>query len=263
MKRVTHPKPDPATLPPIQLLPRLRAEAESVAKRAKKAKQSLAGTTTYAESFHQARVSATTAFKELETALSPTASPGLSRTLSDIAAELSYFFSPKTPLPDRKDLRRHIELLLKSELAPALKSLHAAEQEYVPLEIVQGRRVYVTNVASQANRAFSCGCYDASAVMIRRLLETLIIEVFEAKAISHLIADKSGNYLMFGDLVNKLINTKETPVGKTTRRELPTIANVLSNCAHTRAFNISKPQLLQYQAHILIAVQELINLWAV
>ena len=56
--------------------------------------------------------------------------------------------------------------------------------------------------------------------MIRRLLETLIIEVFEKKGIAIKIKDPSGNYLMFTELVSKLVNTPDTPVGKTIRKEL-------------------------------------------
>lgn len=238
-------------------------EAERIAEQAKRSKKSLRGNTPNAERFHNCRTQTIRTFKEVQSIVSPVANPGLERTLADIEKELSYFFDPKTSVADRRDLRRHIEMLAKAEIEPAFKSLNRAETEFIPIEIVDGSRGYVVNVARQVNRCFQCDSLDACGVMVRRLLETLIIEVFEKKGIADKIKDASGNYLMFTDLVSKLISTPETPIGRATKKELPTIATVLNNCAHSRSFNISKAQLVQYQAFIVIAVQELMGLWDV
>jgi hypothetical protein len=76
---------------------------------------------------------------------------------------------------------------------------------------------------------------------------------------SYQICQCSSHY--FGETT--VINTPETPVGRATKKELSTIATVLNNCAHSRTFNISKTQLVQYQAFVVIAVQELMGLWDV
>lgn len=153
-------------------------------------------------------------------------------------------------------------MLVISEIEPAVKSVKSLGSEFIPLEIVNGTRGYVINVTKQVNGCFQTDyCFDACGVMLRRLLETLIIEVFEEKGIQDKIMDARGNYLMFTDLVDKLLNTHETPVGRTIKKELPTIANVLNNCAHNRRFNIPKTQLVSYQATLIITIQELIGLW--
>lgn len=254
---------DPSDLLPIDRLGYFLSESEKIAEQAKRGKRSLTGDNASAERFHECRTQATRAFREMQTIVSPVASPSLDRTLSDIDKELTHFFSPKTAPADRRDLRRQIELLLKTEVEPALQAPSRAGTEFIPIEIVDGSKRYAINVARQANRCFQCDCFDACAVMIRRLLETLIIEVFEKKGIANKIKDGSGNYLMFTDLVSRLINASETPVGRTTRKELPNVAIVLNNCAHSRTFNISKSQLVQYQTFIVIAVQELMSLWEI
>jgi hypothetical protein len=254
---------NPNELPLVDQLDYFLLEAENTAIQAKRNKKSLTGNTPNAERFHNAHTQAIRAFKEIQTIVSPIANDGLERTLNDIEKELLYFFDPKTSIEDRRDLRRNIEMVAKSEIEPALKSLNRIETEFIPIEIVDKSRGYVINVAGQANRCFQSEAYDACGVMVRRLLETLIIEVFEKKEIADKIKDPSGNFFMFTDLVNKLINTSETPVGRSTKKELPTIATVLNNCAHSRTFNISKTQLVQYQAFIIIAVQELMGLWDV
>jgi len=251
----------PSELSLVDQLDYFLLEAESTAIQAKRNKKSLTGNTPNAERFHNARTQSMRAYKEIQTIVSPVANDGLGRTLNDVEKELSYFFDPKTSIQDRRDLRRHIEIVAKSEIEPALKSINRIETEFIPLEIVENSRGYVINVARQANRCFQSDAFDACGVMARRLLETLIIEVFEKKGIADKIKDSGGNFLMFTDLVNKLISTPETPVGRSTKKELPTIATVLNNCAHSRTFNISKAQLVQYQAFIVIAAQELMGLW--
>jgi len=254
-------KIDPLALPLPDQLGYFLVESERIAERAKRGKRSLTGSNANAERFHHCHTQATRAIREIQATLAPATNSGLERTLADVEKELVYFFNPRTSAADRRDLRRHIEMLVKTEIEPALKSPNHGEAEFVPIEIVDGSRGYVVNITRQVNRCFHCESFDACAVMIRKLLETLIIEVFEKKGIASNIKDTSGNYLMFTDLVTKLINSPETPVGKTTKKELPNIATVLNNCAHNRTFNISKSQLVQYQTAIQIAIQELMSLW--
>lgn len=53
--------------------------------------------------------------------------------------------------------------------------------ELFPIEIVKGTRGYVEKIAEQANGCYEKGWYDACAVMVRRLIEILIIDSFDAK----------------------------------------------------------------------------------
>lgn len=251
----------PADSTPAEQLGAFLVEAEAVVRKAKRFKKSVKGDNSYAEQFHNAQTQAMRIFREMQTQVVPTADTALARTISDVEKELIYFFDPRFPDADRRELRREIDMLVKSEIEPAYKSSKSASSEFIPAEIANGTRGYVIRVTNQINGCFQADCFDACGVMIRRLLETLIIEVFEEKGLESEIKDSGGNYFMFTDFVSKLISTPQTPVGRTTRKELPTIAIVLNNCAHNRTFNISKPQLVQYQAAIVIAVQELISLW--
>ncbi len=254
--------PPPETLSPSDQMDGLLRDAERIAHQARRGKQSLSGKNVYAERFHEYRALAAKAFNELRGMVSVIANPRLERTLVDVDNQLTYFFSSKTSESDRRDLRRNIDMLVKAEIEPAL-ALTKHETEFLPMEIVDGTRGYIENVVRQINVCFQHNALDACGVMARRLLETLIIEVFEKRGLADRIKDGAGNYLMLADLVKQLINTPETPVGKTTRTELPKIAVVLNNCAHSRAFNVSRAQLIQLQTWIVIAAQELVTLWDV
>ena len=60
----------------------------------------------------------------------------------------------------------------------------SSTQQVLPLSVVRGTRAYLETIAHQFNGSYERGWYDACAVMMRRLIETLIIEVFEGQGMS-------------------------------------------------------------------------------
>jgi len=72
---------------------------------------------------------------------------------------------------------------MKSVLLGILDGLEVVQpsDELLPMEIVQDARGYIKNMARQANGCYRQGWHDACAVMLRRLIEVLIIDSFDAK----------------------------------------------------------------------------------
>ena len=66
-------------------------------------------------------------------------------------------------------------------LIEAVRSRLGGGEKLVPPGIVEGTRGYVERIVRQANGCYSKGWYDACAVMVRRLIEILIIDSFDAK----------------------------------------------------------------------------------
>ena len=66
--------------------------------------------------------------------------------------------------------------------------------------LTKGTRGYIEKTVNQINNTYEKGCYDACATMIRRLVETLIIETFETYSIENKIKDKNGDFFYLGDL---------------------------------------------------------------
>ncbi len=64
----------------------------------------------------------------------------------------------------------------------------------MPIALINGTRGYIERVAHQVNGCYDEGWYDACAVMVRRLLETLIIEAFEYHKIADKIKDGKGDF---------------------------------------------------------------------
>lgn len=85
---------------------------------------------------------------------------------------------------------------LSNELKPPEEGLHAKTQPVINMSLVRGTRGYIERIANQVNGAYENGWYDAAAVMLRRLIETLIIEVFEKHAISDRIKNGAGDFFV-------------------------------------------------------------------
>jgi hypothetical protein len=67
---------------------------------------------------------------------------------------------------------------------------------YLPEPIWKNTRGYIEEVCRELNGSFHHSYYNAAAVMLRRLLETLIIETYEHLNRETEIKDASGNYRM-------------------------------------------------------------------
>lgn len=62
--------------------------------------------------------------------------------------------------------------------------------------------------------------------MVRRLVETLIIELYEAKGKQSEIQDGAGNYLMLSHLVDRVLAETSWILGRETKQALPIIKNL-------------------------------------
>src|ERR1044071_10519286 len=91
-----------------------------------------------------------------------------------------------------------IQVDVAKELGPPEEGQLSATQEVVPRSVVRDTRGYIEQVANQANGAYEKGWYDACAVMIRRLLETLIIEAFEQHGGAAKIKTSAGDFMFLG-----------------------------------------------------------------
>lgn len=67
------------------------------------------------------------------------------------------------------------------------------------MAMVRGTRGYLEKLAHQINGTYANAWYDACAVMIRRFVETLIIEAYEAHGIEANIKDGSGDFFFLRD----------------------------------------------------------------
>lgn len=134
---------------------------------------------------------------------------------------------------------------------------------YLPEPIWKNTRGYIEAVCRELNGSFHYAYYNAAAVMLRRLLETLIIEAYEHLHRDTEIKDGSGNYLMLSDLAERACGEnghKGINLGRDSKRALKEARSVGNWSAHARRFLAHAGDLTKLQSGMRLLVQELIQI---
>ena len=134
------------------------------------------------------------------------------------------------------------------------------KNDLFPIDLLKNTRGYIEKVGSQAIFCYDYGQFDASLVMIRKLLETLIIELFEKNKISNEIKDSEGNYFMLSQLIDKFLNNNNWTVGRTTKQFLPKIKKMADTSAHNRRFIAQKTDIDKFKDELRIIIEDILLL---
>ncbi len=149
---------------------------------------------------------------------------------------------------------------ISKQLGPPPEGLRAARSLVIPTTLVRGTRGYIERIANQINGAYENGWYDACAVMIRRLLETLIIEAFEEHKIADKIKNVSGDFVHLRDLVDRSLQEPSWSLSRNCKQSLPTIKEIGDRSAHSRRYNAVRGDLDSLSADIRLIVEEFLYL---
>jgi hypothetical protein len=138
---------------------------------------------------------------------------------------------------------------------------HAAG--YLPDAVWIGTRKYIESVCKQLNGCFRSCYYDAASVMLRRLMETLIIEAYEHLKRESEIKDTDGNYYMLRHLVDRASGRPPHSglnLGRDAKKNLDDVKALGDKSAHNRRFSAHAPDLNNIQGGVRTATQELIQI---
>ena len=96
--------------------------------------------------------------------------------------------------------------------------------------------------------------------MCRRLLETLIIEIYESQDRSSEIKGNDDNFLMFSGLLNYVEKDAKINISRNCLSGLKKFKKLGDLSAHNRRFNAGKNDIDRIRDDLRIASQELINI---
>lgn len=154
-----------------------------------------------------------------------------------------------------------IQLEVGETLGPPEVAVRASDANaIIPFILFKGTRGYLEKVVNQANGAYSQGWFDASAVMVRRLLETLIIEAFENHQRSNEIKNSAGDFLYLRDLISATLQCSAWNLSRNTRNALPKLKDVGDKSAHSRRFNAVRNDLESIRSDLRCSAEELLSL---
>ena len=159
-------------------------------------------------------------------------------------------------------------LAIAKELRDAVRAKNPPPEEGAPshdepvvyVSLVRGTRPYLEKIVHQINGSYEGGWYDASAVMTRRLIETLIIELFEARGIADRIKNGGGDFLYLGDLISKLLAENTWNLSRNAKAAFPRLKDVGDKSAHSRYFVAHRQDIDKLIPDLRVVIQELITL---
>lgn len=121
----------------------------------------------------------------------------------------------------------------------------------------ESTRGYLKKVIVQINLSYDHGLFDCCAVMIRRLLETLIIEAYEKLGRADELKGNDGHFRMFSGLLSFIKSDKHVNLGRQTVEALDSFKKIADSSAHNRRYNASKKDIDDKIDGIKLAVVEL------
>lgn len=155
---------------------------------------------------------------------------------------------------------RQLRDSIRANNPPPEEGATSPEQPVVYFSLVRNTRGYLERLVHQINGSYANGWYDASAVMIRRLVETLIIEVFEKHGIASDIQNTSGDFFYLKDLIGALVSEKTWNLSRNAKSALPRLKDVGDMSAHSRRFIAQRQDIDKLIGDLRVVVQELITL---
>ena len=140
------------------------------------------------------------------------------------------------------------------------KNLPLPSDDLFPQELLNNTRQYIESIGKQAIICFDVGLYDACAVMIRKLFETLIIEAFERYKIADKIKNSAGNFYYLSELIPLLLAEGSWNISRNAQSGFTPIKKSGDMSAHNRRYCATQQDILNLKQDIRICLEELIKL---
>jgi hypothetical protein len=129
----------------------------------------------------------------------------------------------------------------------------------IPLEYVDGTRTYLVKLVRQINGCYDAGYFDASAVMIRRLVESLLIEIYISQ--NRQAEIRQGNaFMMLNDLITHITSDAQVTKSRNFVKGLTLAKDIGDTAAHDRTYNTPKQDIDDNTLALRRVVNELLVL---
>jgi hypothetical protein len=153
---------------------------------------------------------------------------------------------------------RALQEAVRNATCPHSEVTAPSDQPVLPHSMFTDTRGYIVRVVHQINRCYTTTAYDGCAVMIRRLLETLIIEAFERKGIDAKIKGASGDFLHLGDMIPVVLAETGWNLSRSTKAALPRLKDVGDKSAHNRRYNAKRQYIDELIIDLRVVAEELL-----
>ena len=130
--------------------------------------------------------------------------------------------------------------------------------EVIPMEWVLGTRRYLEQIVYQINGCYESGFHDACAALCRRLMESLIIEVYVHEKRHHEI-QSNGVFLPLERLIGYVTADKNVALGRNTPKTMIETKQLGDTAAHDRVYITPQIDIDDHKAKYRRMIQELLE----
>jgi hypothetical protein len=128
------------------------------------------------------------------------------------------------------------------------------------MALLTNARSYNQRVAAQVNAAYDARLFDCSAVMCRRLIESLIIDAYEDAKHDGDIKGSDGNFLMLNGLVSKIESANILNISRNAIAALKKIKVLGDLSAHSRRYNAKASDIDPLRHDLRVVTEDLLHL---
>ena len=184
----------------------------------------------------------------------------LIKPYSNISAYLSLKTTSKPPMflktKDGYKLTKHSIEQINAELSIPIEI--PTTDELLDLTILESAPYYLKSIAKQMAQCYECNLYDATLVLMRKLVETLIIECFERFGIEDNIKDNNGNFLFLSDLIPRYLASNKWNSSMNIGKSIKEVKKYGDLSAHNRRFQAKKSDIVSFKFELRQTIQEII-----
>lgn len=134
-----------------------------------------------------------------------------------------------------------------------------ATSSVIPLDFVAGTRTYLERLVKQINGSYDAGYFDASAVMLRRLAETLVIEIYISQGRQAEIR-QGGVFMQFNNLIMYVVNDTSVTKSRALSNGLNLVKDLGDTAAHDRTYITPKQDIDDNKTALRRIINELLVL---
>lgn len=122
-----------------------------------------------------------------------------------------------------------------------------------------GKRPYIDRLIQQINFTYGNNCYDACAVLMRRLFEILLVLSYQNKGIEADITKPDGSHLMLEGIVKNAIQNRTLAIPSRISRNFDSFREVGNNSAHSITYTAGKLDIDKIQMNYRVMLEDLYN----
>jgi len=122
-----------------------------------------------------------------------------------------------------------------------------------------GKRNYLNRLILQINSSYKSNCFDACAVLMRRLFEVMLILAYEELSIDGSIKLPDGRYFMLEGIVNNAKGNSTLNLPSRIRNDLDIIREVGNLSAHNITYTAGKKDIDDIKIKYRVMLEELYN----